>query len=693
MNEFALDVLETNNDPAEPTVTFILARGDEEVLRREARVFSEDDLIGVSDEITDAGGLRQTDVDQYLAELIEPIRIKWLRAQDRRPEEDAAQGPQAAVPRYVAVLPSADGGGPREASIRDVVGNRTLTNFVVTLEEDVEIQDDVQSRREFAGKLTIFDRAVPFRIGARDFADNAKLKEALFDAGGCELVIHCGMDELRKAISTLSRDNGRVRVRRRTTNFGWTQDRSAYLTPNLHIYQDGFEAPDERAELRVDLESETPACHLDMKMVEADELTRVKRHVVEDLLALSDRTVTHTLLGAAAAAVLYPFAKGAGRFALWLVGLTGSGKSFAAKLFANFFGDFPLESAAFTTWGATGNFIQRQGYFFKDALYLVDDFKPELVKYPQEVVRVLQAYADNTARGRLRSDATANVLRPIRGLLVCTGEDVPEHHASAVARSVIVRVPQQAKNVRAGARCLEECGNYSGVTADFIRWLLNDGRPERFTTRFGELRQRYYGDVAGQQNDIRVATNLALLGASFELFAEYLGDVWEGWREAARRFVEEDLVAIRDGMLGEAKEQQASEVFLRTLGELVRFDHVRIAGLIQRGAENRPLVGRVAGPRPAPGLVAPAGGEQGRLEICTSLALAEVNACLRQQGRQELRITERALLQQLREDGKLLDQNGEPLAADADPTRRVRMGAGKQLWAFTIGRRELLGEG
>src|SRR5262249_39745360 len=160
------------------------------------------------------------------------------------------------------------------------------------------------------------------------------------------------------------------------------------------------------------------------------------------------------LLGASAAAVLYPFAKGAGRFALWLVGLTGSGKSFAAKLFANFFGDFPLESASFTTWGATGNFIQRQGYFFKDALYLVDDYKPELVKNQQEVVKVLQAYADNTARGRLRADATANVLRPIRGLMVCTGEDVPDQHASAVARSVIVKVPQQAKNLVAGNRCL-----------------------------------------------------------------------------------------------------------------------------------------------------------------------------------------------------------------------------------------------
>jgi hypothetical protein len=259
---------------------------------------------------------------------------------------------------------------------------------------------------------------------------------------------------------------------------------------------------------------------------------------------------------------------------------------------------------------------------------------------------------------------------------------------------VIVKVPQQAKNLAAGNRCKAECQNYSGVMADFIRRLLAGDRCGEFTRRFDELQKRYYGDVAGQQNDIRVATNLALLGAAFERFAEYLGDVWGGWQEASKKFAEDDLVAIRDSMLGEAKEQQASEVFLRTLAELIRYNHVQIEGLPgQAGADNRFVVGRVVGARPAPGLMVPAGASQDRLEVCTSLALAEVNACLRQQGRSELKVTERALLQQLGEDGKLLDANGAPLAAGSDPTRRVRMGGSRQVRAFAISRRELLGDG
>jgi hypothetical protein len=120
---------------------------------------------------------------------------------------------------------------------------------------------------------------------------------------------------------------------------------------------------------------------------------------------------------------------------------------------------------------------------------------------------------------------------------------------------------------------------------------------------------------------------------------------------------------------------------------------VRVEGLPgQLQADNRPVIGRVAETRSVPAVFGAGGVNRDRLEICTSLALAQVNACLKQQGRSELKVTERALLQQLREDGRLLDLNGEPLAPDADPTRRVRLG-GQQVWTFAVSRRQLLGDG
>ncbi len=234
---------------------------------------------------------------------------------------------------------------------------------------------------------------------------------------------------------------------------------------------------------------------------------RVKKHIIDDLLPLNTRVVTSSLLASTACSILQPFAPGVGRFGLWLTGLTGAGKSFVAKLFMSFFGDFPVSSGRFATWSSTPNYLQRQGYFFRDSLFLIDDYKPEVIQH-YNIVRILQTYADGTARGRLKSDATTNTSRPIRGFLVCTGEDVPEHSASAMARNIVIKLPQREKDLVRGDRCIAECGKYAGVTADFIRWLIANNRMKVFAERVVALQQRFYSDVAGQQNDSRIATKL-----------------------------------------------------------------------------------------------------------------------------------------------------------------------------------------
>src|SRR5207249_1889694 len=104
----------------------------------------------------------------------------------RRPADEGGPGGgpgEGPGSRYVARLPDGRGGG---AAIRDVLLNKALTNFALTLDEELEVQDDFEARREFAGRLVTPGRDVPFRIAAGDYADNGKLKAALFEAGGCD---------------------------------------------------------------------------------------------------------------------------------------------------------------------------------------------------------------------------------------------------------------------------------------------------------------------------------------------------------------------------------------------------------------------------------------------------------------------------------------------------------------------------
>jgi hypothetical protein len=561
-----------------------------------------------------------------------------------------------------------------------------LTNFSLLIDEEIDTIDGLDKGKLFRGKLTLFGKTHPFEIDANDYADNQKFKAAIVSTAGARAVIQGKMDTMREAISHLSWQPG-VRepvCRKVTRDFGWNQEANEYLVPSGRITASGFVPVGDAAELRVELDSEELAKHLDLQPLPSQaELRRVKKHIVDDLLTIHSSRVTYSLLAAVATAILRPFSPDAAPFALWLLGLTGAGKSFAAKLFMNFFGSFPVSSGHFAGWASTVNYLQRQGYFFKDALYLVDDYKPEVVQHYQ-AVRLLQNYSDCTGRGRLKVDATTNTSRPIRGLLLCSGEDLPEHTSSAIARTIVIDVPQQDKSLARGSRCQAECRNYAGVTADFIRHVLAEKRQRVFAKRVVKLRDYYYKGISGEQNDSRIANNFAMLGAAFVEIATYLRDVWPGWKDARRQFLTKDLVAIRDEMVCTVKEQQPSLVFWDVLGGLI--EHKAIS-LSSYGNDKGVIIGKPFSP--GAGISA---AKPDLVYISTDLALGEVNKCLRAQGRPELKISLPTLLGQLRQEGKLFGKDGKPLSASDqdDPTFQVRL-PGQRRRSFITSKALLLG--
>jgi hypothetical protein len=69
-----------------------------------------------------------------------------------------------------------------------------------------------------------------------------------------------------------------------------------------------------------------------------------------------------------------------------------------------------------------------------------------------------------------------------------------------------------------------------------------------------------------------------------------------------------------------------------------------------------------------------------------------VNESLRKQARRPVQVSDRALLAQLRQDGWLLDAQGQPLPAEGeeDPTSRTRL-EGHQVRCFLLSKSRLLG--
>lgn len=567
---------------------------------------------------------------------------------------------QAQAGRFIAMssqepLP----GQPRLFGIFDAQARRPITNFELAILEEVEVEDDVEPTKVFKCDLRLNDRQATFQISAKDYASDAMLKQALYTAGGSAITLECRAEDLRNAVAQLSPNAAR---RRTTTNFGWTPDRQAYLVASGQITASGYFPNQADSPVRVDLSDFPQASYLDMQPLAPEDLLKAKKQIVEDLLKLHQRQVTHTLLGLVAVAILRPFGNGAQRFAAWLKGDTGTGKTMLAKLFMAFFGNYPLsDDNRFVSWSWTPNSIERAGYYFKDALYLVDDFKTATAQFNQ-TVRLLQAYGDGVARGRLKSDAKFNSPRPIRGQLLVTGENLMDSESSSTARTIIVEVPEnKSKDFERRGRCIAENSRYRGVTLDFIRWLLATGRTAQFQERVREREAIFYKRLQGQPNDSRIAINFAMLAAAYLEFAEYLGqDAWPNWKEEAQAFVDQDLMAMLSTMQQTVKDQRPIEVFWDLLGQMFSFKRVRLDNF---NDGNAPIVGKKEN------------SVSGVIGISPALALAAVQKGLQEQGRPLLALRPNDIAGLLRREGKLVTREGEPLAAsgEGEATQNVRL--------------------
>ena len=525
----------------------------------------------------------------------------------------------------------------------------------------IVVHDDVEQQTRYQGTISCLGLTRDFRLTAQELASNEKLKAAIFNAAPPEADIKTNVDILRRAIIKVSQPS----YRETTTSAGWTEDGSKFLVPGGYVDDQGYHdfKPDCGA-MEVDLVGCEGARWLGMRTLEPELLNAVKRHVATELMQSNEPKVMRALIGAVALAPLLRFGSTGSRPVIWLKGLTGSGKTFAAGLAMNFFGDFPAsECGRIISWNSTGNYLQSLGYFHKDALFLVDDFKLDTTRH-YDVTRLLQNYADGTGRGRLRSDATMNVVRPIRGLLVSTGEDFPMQNASGLARSIVIPVPNREKNLTIGKKCREMSPLYRGLMADFIADLIRNNKGVTFVERLDHWRQFYYEKIAGRQNDARIAGNHALLAAAFELFADYLRDVWTEAKEAAREFAEVDLVDLVEETAGAVEEEQASEVFLKTLGELFEGHVVRVdkEGTRRESTSRAKLVGTFPSAG-VPSLYQVR--DETPINLCLALALAQVQVTLAKQGKPQLSVSEKTLIAQLTDAGLLLDEENKVLTKDA----------------------------
>jgi hypothetical protein len=415
------------------------------------------------------------------------------------------------------------------------------------------------------------------------------------------------------------------------------------MSPSVIIDKNGIRNNDDTL---VSLEGEEFAEYLDLQIIDDETFISLKKHIQEDLMKIVNKEVTYGALSFTFLPILFPFLEGdRTKFTYFVRGESGTGKSYTMEAFQHVYGKFE----SFPTWSSTSNSLGRIGYFMKDTLFMIDDFKKRMFFKPgafDGAMTLMQNYADNTARSRMTANMELAKTFIVRGWLASTGEDTPSGEASNLARMVPTTCNTKFKDMVKGRRIQEMKQFYPGFTARYLHHVFNIA-PVLINKSMQDNMDHFYSKIAGQSNDIRIARNVSLLATSFKFVSEFV------WSKKRAKEAQEEFLSLLDTQIIdvalEAAEELASDRFLKVLQELLSSGKVRMLPNYMEDVEENnhtPIIGYWGTRKEV---------EQPVGYLVVSLAFKEIQSFLRASN-ESLTHTKKAIIHELYENGMIYDK-------------------------------------
>ena len=162
---------------------------------------------------------------------------------------------------------------------------------------------------------------------------------------------------------------------------------------------------------------------------------------------------------------------------VFLHGVTGSYKSATAGCTQAFFGKNFNGTHLPENWPSTSNALEKKSFLCKDALFSIDAFvargtPSEVSRLHCDAERVLRAQGNQSGPDRLTSTTALRGAYILGGMILATGEDVPNGH-SLQARCVILSVRKGATsiNILTVLQKLAEEEVLAQLMSNFLSWV------------------------------------------------------------------------------------------------------------------------------------------------------------------------------------------------------------------------------
>ena len=388
-----------------------------------------------------------------------------------------------------------------------------LTNFLARITADVSRDDGAEQVRlyEISAQLASDPVLRKGTVKAEEFDLLRWVGQIL---GARAVIFPSKKEHTATAIRLLS---PKIATRYVIAHTGWRD--------GIYYHGGGAIAAEGLVEADVELPAALAPCILPGPPTDAARTEAVR--VVFDLLNLAPDEITAPHFGAVLAALL-----GNPDFSTFLFGYTNSGKSELAALAQAFFGAGFHAKNLPASWSSTANALEGLAHTVKDCVLVIDDFCPlgnaaEQARFHAAADRVLRAQGNHSGRIRCRTDGSVRPVKPPRGLIISTGEDVPRGQ-SLRTRLFVIEVPKDALNWGLLTKCQTSArdGVYAGVTSAYLQWLATNNRIDKIQAKASEEIGKYRDIwLASKTASVkRTASTLAQLTRAWRTFLEFALD-------------------------------------------------------------------------------------------------------------------------------------------------------------------------
>lgn len=428
-----------------------------------------------------------------------------------------------------------------------------LTNYRASVVTNIQLDDGIETMREFEIEADLMGRTLRFAVSASKFAGMDWPIEKL---GSAAITFPNQRDYARVAIQSFSMT---AEERCIYTHTGWRKVDGQWLFFHAGGAIGGTGAV---SDIRVRLLDAMSRYEL-RPAAGPDKLALAVRASLR-LVELGPPPISFPLLAATCRAVFSD-----ADFSLHLAGETGAFKSELAALHQQHFGAAMNRLHLPGAWSSTANSLEALACHAKDALLVIDDFAPQgsgtdVARYHAAADRVFRAAGNHAGRGRLDSTAKLREPKPPRALILSTGEDIPRGQ-SVRARLFILDIPKGAINTNRLTECQGNAadGLYAEAMAGFLQWMA--GRYDQTMAAFKQRADEFRGRALSNPAHARTPQMIASLQAAFELYLEFSEECGVVSSDLRRELAERCWDALGQAAAAQGKHQAASEPAARYL--------------------------------------------------------------------------------------------------------------------------------